>query len=509
MEVFNDTMTRRLVAPVVEKRPGTILLAAVLSAATLYWLYWCARVVSGGHGLLATSSYGAVWGLTVANIVHIIGISHVGIAISATVRVLRLERYRSVARVAELVTVIALITAVINIALDVGRPDRFIVDTIVYGKWRAPMVWSMTVIALYFSASAVYLYLSVRRDMWLMSHRPGRNRWLYGLLARGYNGTREERERYERTLFWLAIALVPIMVSVHSVYGLFFGLLSSKAGWFNPLQAPYFVLGAVVSGFSAIIVVAALLRRAFDWQEVLTDRLFRVFGSFLAFVVFLYLYFLVSEHLTAQYFPGTAEKAVSDSLLFGRFATAFWLTVVGGLVLPFAYLFVQGVRDNAVKVGWTASAALLINAAMFFKRVLLVVPSQYQAHLPLPREPALYSPSHAEIVVALGSYAFAALLFIGLLKVLPVVELPVTADAEPATVPRKRSAIRRAAMIVSLLAGVSMIAWGIAAREADFAPLKWLVGLLLLVAIPLESCLIANQYAGGSTEKQKTRERVT
>jgi molybdopterin-containing oxidoreductase family membrane subunit len=490
MSTSNETISQNLVEPIVGKHPRVIVLAAILSAATAYWLYWCVRVLAGGHGLLATSSYGVVWGLTVANIVHIIGISHVGIAISATVRVLRLERYRAVARIAELVTLIALVTAVINIALDVGRPDRFIVDTLFYGNWRAPMVWSMTVIVLYLTGSAVYLFLSMRRDMWAMSRRFPNRRRFYEFLASGYEGTEEERERDDRTLFWLAIVLIPVMVSVHSVYGLFFGLLSSKAGWFNPLQAPYFVLGAVVSGFSAIVVIAALLRRAFNWREILTDRVFRTFGVFLAFVVFLYLYFLVSEHLTAQYFPATAEKAVSDSLLFGRFSAAFWSTVSVGLVLPMVYLIVQGVRDGAVPVGTTAAAALLINIAMFFKRVLLVVPTQYQAHLPLPREAAPYSPSHAEIVIALGSYAFAALVFVALLKLVPVVELPETAGTGSAGSPRRRSPVRRPVMLATLLVGVSLIVWGVAARDADFAPLKWIVGLLFLAAIPMESCLI-------------------
>ena len=76
------------------------------------------------------------------------------------------------------------------------------------------------------------------------------------------------------------------VISVHSVYGLFFGLMLSRPGWFNPLQAPYFVLGAVVSGFSAILVVAALMRGIYKWHELLPDRMFRVFGAFLAFVVF-------------------------------------------------------------------------------------------------------------------------------------------------------------------------------------------------------------------------------
>lgn len=483
-------------------RPGWTVLTALLTLATLYWLYWCTRIVVDGHGPFGTEAYGAHWGLIVANVVHLIDISHVGIAISAAVRVLRLDQYRAVARVAELVTLVALIAAVANIALDVGRPDRFVAKTVLYGNWRAPMVWSMTVIVLYLTASGVYLFLSLRSDLWRLSvQHPG---WrLYRLLAGGYGGSRDEIDRYDRTLFWLALALLPIMVSVHSVYGLFFGLLVSKVGWYNPLQAPYFVLGAIVSGFSAILVVAAALRKGLGWGDILTDRMFRVFGAFLAFVTFLYLYFLISEHLTAQYFPGTAEKALSDSLLTGRYAPGFWVTVVAGLAIPFVVLFVQAVRGVRLRPGMMATAALAINAAMFFKRLLLVVPAQYQPHLPLPRPPAAYTSSYAEVVVVVGSYAFAALLFMTALKWVPITGVPATITRTAAAACRRGNVRRRTAMLASLIAGVSLILWGAATRDADFAPVKWMAGLMLLVALPLESCLIGDRRGSRGTEAKE------
>jgi molybdopterin-containing oxidoreductase family membrane subunit len=494
---MTDSGSVALLKPIVEKKSGLILLGAALAGATAYWLYWCVRLLTEGHGILGTTSYGATWGLMVASIVHVIGISHVGIAISAAVRVLKLEPYRNVARLAELVTLIALVTAVIDIALDVGRPDRFLTQTILYGRWHAPMVWSMTVIFLYFLTSFAYLYLAMRRDFWRLSASDVRLKRVYRLLAFGYRGTPEERDRHDRTLFWLAIVLVPVMVSVHSVYGLIFGLVSSKAGWFNPLQAPYFVLGAIVSGFSAIIVIAALLRWAYSWHEVLTDRIFKTFGGFLAFVVFLYLYFMLSEQLTIRYLPLPAEKAVSDMLLLGEFSTAFWVMTIAGLVIPFAYLFVQSVRERPVSVLWTAAAALAINVALLWKRILIVVPAQYQAHLPLPRHFVPYVPTYPEVVLAIGSYAFAALVFLGLLKVIPVVELREDLRAGSSGSSTGCSRARRVVMLLSLAGGLSLIAWGLLTAGADFAPVKWLAGLALLVAIPLERCLIG----GSPTER--------
>jgi Ni/Fe-hydrogenase subunit HybB-like protein len=481
------TASERYMRPILRKKSGFKVLLTAFVAVTAYWLYTCRRFLMQGHILLGTSSYGATWGLAVANIVHLIGISHVGIAISAAVRVLRLEHYRNVARLAEWVTLIALVTAVVNIGLDVGRPDRFIINTLVYGRWQAPMVWSMTVITLYFFAGLVYLYLSSRRDVWRLSKLDLRFKRLYEFLALGYEDTKESRARHEDTLFWLALCLIPIMVSVHSVYGFFFGLMPGRPGWTNPLQAPYFVLGAVVSGFSAILVIAGLLRWAYSWRELFPDRIFKVFGSFLAFVVFLYLYFVASEQITAQWSRVPAEKALSDSLLFGRFSLLFWSTILAGLVLPFFYLFFQGIKRGFVDVCMTTVAALLVNLAMLSKRFLIVVPAQYVSHLPLPRPVVSYLPSYTETVVTLGSYAFAAVLFLLLLRLFPVIEIPVEVSPEES---EEHSAGRAVVPALTAVAGVSMVAWGFATRQNDYAALKWLTGLLLLVAVPLARCTI-------------------
>lgn len=483
-------------------RRGFLLLALFLAAASACWLYYARRVITEGHTLFGTSSYGATWGITVANLIHIIGISHVGIAVSATVRVLNLRRYRNVARIAEVVTLVALATAVLNIALDVGRPDRFITKTLVYGRWHAPMVWSLTVIVLYFLSSAVYLYLSMRRDLWLMSRLGTRWAAAYRFLSLGYTDTPGERRRHDGALFWLAICLVPIMVSVHSVYGLLFGLLPSRAGWYNPLQAPYFVLGAIVSGFSAILLIAALLRWAYAWKGLLDDRLFRVFGAFLAFSVFLYLYFTFSEHLTAQFATLGPEKAVSDALLSGEYSTLFWSTVIAGLLAPFAYLFIQGVTDRFFSLGLTFMAALLVNLALLLKRILLVIPPQLEPHLPRPRETVPYQPTWPEIAVTAGTYAVGCLAFLVILRVLPLIELPRRGEVRPVAGARAFSRLAVMAVMISALGGTLLIAWGVSTRAETFAPVKWILGMSLLVAVPLEWCLIPDR-AGMSQKRPR------
>lgn len=273
-------------------------------------------------------------GIVVANIIHLIGISHVGIAISATVRIMNLERYKPLARIAEIVTLVSMTAAVMNIALDVGRIDRFLVNILLYGKIHGPFVWSCTVITWYVIGSSIYLYLAMRRDICLTANLIPKRRWIYRIFAIGYQDTPKVRQRHERSVWWSAVIILPIMVSVHSVYGYVFGLQAGRPGWFNPILAPYFVLGAIVSGFSAMIIIAAIVRKTFPWKQFLPPRMFKGLGVFLGFVIWLYMYFLFSEILTGQFAPPEADNAVWTDIQWGRFATLTWCALLGGLLIP-------------------------------------------------------------------------------------------------------------------------------------------------------------------------------
>jgi Ni/Fe-hydrogenase subunit HybB-like protein len=371
----------------------------------------------------------------------------VGIAVSAAVRILNLTAYRHIARLAELVTLVALTTAVINIAVDVGRPERFIFISLTHGRWNAPMVWSMSVIVLYFTTSFVYLYLALRRDLWLLGQSRDSLSTLYGLLSWGYADTEVERRRHQATLSCLALALIPIMIAVHSVYGLFFGVIVAKPGWYNPLQAPHFVLGAVVSGFSAIIVIAGVLRWAFAWNQFLQDRMFRAFSALLAFVAFLYLYFAACEHFTVQF-------------------------------------------TGRISVGLSVAAGLVVNVAMWGSRYLIIIPPQHNPHLPVPFPLTDYAPSFAELVVTLGSYGFAGLSLLTLVKILPLFDAPVAHIGRHTVTTTAMLSLRGYTIVVTATAAVAMTVWGIVTRGQDYAPLKWLTGFILFALIPLENCLI-------------------
>lgn len=510
-----DPAVRELVRPVLKTGAAFWAWFAFLLAVLTWFVVSWSHQISEGHVLSGQGNHGAVWGITVANIVHLIGISHVGIAISAVVRILKLERYRQLARLAEFVTLASLATAVLNIALDVGRPERFIVNVFWYGRWHSPFVWSMTVITTYFVGSLVYLYLAMRRDIACMATLFPKRAGFYRALSLGYRDTPSERERHERTVWWLAVIILPIMVSVHSVYGLIFGMQAARPGWFNPLQAPYFVLGAIVSGFSAMIVVAAVVRRLFGWQEQLPARMFKGLGIFLGFVTLLYMYFFFSEQLTASYAAPLREGQVAHELRSGHFGALFWPVIVIGLVIPFWALFVQGVSRNLVSIRLTVICAILINVAMWMKRFFIVVPSFMHPHLPLRVVP--YEPTAHEWGLVLASYAFAALLYTALVKTIPSLELPESLPAGAAAGARDgvwlASTGRRVLLGLTPLVGIGLIAAGIAFRQLVPASAVWVSGIVLLLTIPLQVCLptgrpVAKAVAEAEGVTEPVRESV-
>jgi molybdopterin-containing oxidoreductase family membrane subunit len=170
METHTDDQDLQLaLKPLLRTTTAFYAFVGGLSIVLFFWLLAVAHQTMIGHGVQGGSTKGAVWGVIVANIVHLIGISHVGIAISASVRIMRLKRYIPLARIAELVTLVSMTAAVMNITLDVGRPDRFLVNVVLHGRIHAPFVWSMTVISWYVVGSSVYLYLAMRRDLAICS----------------------------------------------------------------------------------------------------------------------------------------------------------------------------------------------------------------------------------------------------------------------------------------------------------------------------------------------------
>ena len=364
---------------------------------------------------------GATWGLYITLVVYFVGVSFAGITVAALIRLFDIERLRSVARMAELMTVVSLVLGAIAIVVDLGQPLRGLVNLFRYARPQSPFFGTFSlVISGYLFASIVYLYVTSRRDAAQLAQRESRLQRLYRWWAAGYEDTEEQRRRDRRASFWLALAILPLLVVAHSSLGFVFGLQVGRPGWFGTLQAPAFVVLAGVSGIGHIIVMAALVRRAVGAEDRIGTDAFAWLGRALMILLFVYVYFIVVEILTITYQPSVAEQGLSDALLTGEYAWIFWGSSAA-LVLPLIVLAVMAVR-RSWSLPWLIVAGVLVNAGALGKRYLIVVPSQTHGQL-LPYEVGSYSPSWVEYGVAIGLFSLGAAAIAIFMKVFPIIEL--------------------------------------------------------------------------------------
>jgi molybdopterin-containing oxidoreductase family membrane subunit len=236
---------------------GWYVLIVVLLALIGLGAYAFSRQLS--EGLVVTGMRnvgtmgGAAWGLYIAFDIYFVGVSFAGITMAALIRIFNLKQLKPISRIAETLTVVSLIMAGLVIFPDLGRPLRGLVNLFRYARPGSPFFGTFTlVLSGYLFGSLVYLYLDGRRDAAILAKVPGKLQGFYRLWAAGYKDTPAEQERHKKTSFWLAIAIVPLLVTAHSSLGFIFGLQVGRPGWFSSLQAPEFVVLAGVSGAAVV-----------------------------------------------------------------------------------------------------------------------------------------------------------------------------------------------------------------------------------------------------------------
>jgi molybdopterin-containing oxidoreductase family membrane subunit len=372
---------------------------------------------------------GASWGLYITMVVYFIGVSFAGITIAALIRLFDLRTLQPIARLAESLTVVSLMLGAVAIVVDLGQPVRGIVNLFRYARPQSPFFGTFSlVIAGYLFASMVYLYLGGRADAAELARRPSRLQWFHRLWAAGYTDTDEERARHRQTSFWLAIAIIPLLVIAHSTLGFVFGLQVGRPGWYGTLQAPAFVVLAGVSGVGHIIVLSAIVRRMVGDKTRIGNEVFAMLGKFLLALVAVYLYFMSVELLTLLYATPEVEKQLSNALLTGQYAWLYWGAVTM-LVIPAIGLGWQALTRRW-NVNWLIAIGIAVNFAAIAKRFLIVVPSQTHGTL-LPYTPGSYSPTWIEYGVVLGLFGLGALMLGAFFKVFPA--LPLHRDDEVET----------------------------------------------------------------------------
>ncbi|MBI2893421.1 MAG: polysulfide reductase NrfD [Deltaproteobacteria bacterium] len=438
-------------------------------------------------GMRSPGYGGASWGLYIVFVVFFIGVSFAGITVAALARLFQIAVLKPVTRMAELLTLVALVAGAFCVLADLGRPLEGLQNLPRFANPSSPFFGTFTlVVSGYMFSSLVYFFLAGRADAAAAASKSkGPLRWFHLAWASGFKDEPAHRSRHHRVSFWLSLGILPMLITAHSTLGFVFGIQGGRPGWFGALQAPAFVMLAGVSGTGMLILLTLAFRWLYRLHDRIPDASIRWLGNFLWVLALVYLYFTVVEELTATYAAPEADRHMAHEIVGGQFALLFWITI-GCLFVTFLIPFVLYVRDRT-NVGLVAVAAVTANVAAVCKRFLIVVPSQTHGAL-VRLERGHYVPTWVEIGVVIGllGLVFAVLLVFG--RVFPLVPAP---HGHEERVRPKAEALRRISSIATAVTAVGLIVFGLmdafrlwSGGEVDnrvpFSPVIFLTGVMLL-----------------------------
>jgi Ni/Fe-hydrogenase subunit HybB-like protein len=400
-----------------------------LMAVLLWGLY--AYIHQLRDGLIVTGMRDQIsWGLYITNFVFFIGISHAGTLISAILRVTDTEWRTPITRMAEAITVFALCIGGPMVMIDMGRPDRML-NLFRYGRIQSPIIWDVLGVSTYLTGCILYFYIPMIPDLAFLAEQPRLASWrrrLYSTLAIGWTGTPQQKALLEKAISFMAIFIIPLAVSVHTVVSWIFAM-TLRPGWNSSIFGPYFVIGAIYSGTAGVIFSMYVLRRVFHLQDYVEELHFRKLGLLLLAFSLMYLYFNINEYLTAGYKLEGSERLLMQRLFVGDYAVLFWVAQSLCVFIPAALMIaVLGIKryHRYTIPGVVLSSALVIVGA-WAKRYIIVVPTLRSPYLPsgqrLPWEWTHYHPTWVEWSITAAAVAGFALIYTLMAKLFPIVSI--------------------------------------------------------------------------------------
>ncbi len=365
------------------------------------------------------------WAFYITNFVFWIGLSHAGTLISAILRLCNATWRRPVTRCAEVITVFALSIGASFPVIHLGRPwlafwlFPYPSERGIWPNIRSPLLWDFFAINTYLLGSVTFLLLPMIPDFALVRDRAaGVRKKIYSVLALGWSGTPKQWHRLETAMHIMAIAVIPVAVSVHSIVSWDFAMAPVPM-WHSTIFAPYFVCGAIFSGIAALIIAMALLRKFLHLEEYLLPLHFENLGKLLLVMSLLWFYFVASERLTSWYGNESAEMTVFWLTQRGAFSPLFWTMVFCNFLLPFPLLAIKRLRTITGCV--IASVGVVIG--MWLERFLIIVPSLSRKYLAYAWSPSPYRPQWTEITITIGTFAAMVLLYMLFSKFIPIISV--------------------------------------------------------------------------------------
>ena len=360
-----------------------------------------------------------MWAMYITTFVFWIGIGHAGTLISAVLYLFRAKWRTSIYRGAEAMTVFAVMTAGLFPLIHAGRMwfaywlTPYPNQRYLWPNFKSPLVWDVFAISTYLTISVVFFIVGLVPDVAALRDRStGIKRKIFAVIAMGWEGSDTQWKHYRRGYGLLAALATPLVLSVHSVVSFDFAM-ALVPGWHSTLFAPFFVDGAIFSGFAMVLVLILPMRYYFNWYPYITDKHLDAMAKLTLVTSLVLTYFYACEVFTAWYSGDHFERASVFAKATKQYAWAYWTMYFCNSVVPLV-LFWKKARTNVV-ILYIVSIFVLIG--MWFERFNIIVPGL--GHDFYPYTWGTYVPTITDSTIIVGSFAWFFILFLGFIRVMP------------------------------------------------------------------------------------------
>ena len=378
------------------------------------------------------------WGVYITDFVFWVGIAHSGTLISAILYLFRANFRMSIYRIAEAMTVFAVLTAGLFPIIHLGRPWNFYWlfpypnQRELWVNFKSPLLWDVFAVSTYLTVSALFFFIGMIPDIAAVRDRvtEAPRKIIYSILSLGWKGSNWEWLHYTRAYLFFAAFATPLVLSVHSVVSWDFAM-SNLPGWHTTIFAPYFVAGAIFSGLGMVIMLTIPIRKIFHLEDYITLDNYDGMAKLIMLTSGIIGYAYAAEFFMAWYSGNPAEWGQSYYRITGEYAIFYWIMIICNVIIPLPLWF-KSVRRN-LKILFIMS--IFINIGMWFERFNIIVISL--SHGFDPAAWGIYKPSWVEVGITVGSFAWFLMFFLIFLKTLPAVSIAEMKEILP--VPKKEA----------------------------------------------------------------------
>jgi len=364
------------------------------------------------------------WAFGIINFVFWIGIGHAGTLISAILHLFRQKWRTGIARFAEAMTIFAVMTAGIFPVIHTGRPwlAGYLLplpnQNGVWVNFISPLLWDVFAVSTYFTISFLFWSLGLIPDIATMRDKAknGVKKTIYKVLALGWSGSNRSWSNYERAYLILAGISTPLVLSVHSIVSFDFAV-SVIPGWHTTIFPPYFVAGAIFSGFGMVSTILIIVRKVFGMEHIITVNHLEKMNKILLATGMMVGYAYSMEFFIAWYSGNTFEMFVFINRAMGPYAWSYWTMITCNVILPQLFWF-KKIRRN---IPITFVLVIFVNVGMWFERFVIIITSLHRDFLPASW--AMFYPSLVDLGLLLGSFGFFFTFLLLFLKFLPLVSI--------------------------------------------------------------------------------------